>query len=406
MEKIYGNYMKKNHTYKKQRMTRKKTRKVRGGKAIGSGGFGCVFRPAIKCKKRNKKIESKKYVSKVMTPKHAKSEYNIIKKVEKVLDKVPNYQQYFLVDDIHKCKPGPLSEEDKINFDKKCKPLRKHDNLTSKNVNENLFKIEQLVMPNGGVTLDTYYKNMESLDNLIYINTQLIELLYDGILPMNELSMYHADLKESNILYNIDTYKLAIIDWGLAFKYKRGKIPNIIRNKPFQYNLPFSVILFNSKFEERYQRFMKDEFLKKTGSYVIDLDNQESMSMLWSFIGEYINYHNEWRGPGHYDLIKTIWDDYSPSGDAIDIIILYLLSILMVYTNEKNGNFESQLYFQDVFLKNIDIWGLLMCYISVMEEDYFDKKNAVYELLKKHCLMTGPKSINIIELRDDMNRLF
>ena len=261
-------------------------------------------------------------------------------------------------------------------------------------------------MPNGGVTLDTYYKNMESLDNLIYINTQLIELLYDGILPMNELSMYHADLKESNILYNIDTYKLAIIDWGLAFKYKRGKIPNIIRNKPFQYNLPFSVILFNSKFEERYQRFMKDEFLKKTGSYVIDLDNQESMSMLWSFIGEYINYHNEWRGPGHYELIKTIWDDYSPTGDAIDIIILYLLSILMVYTNEKNGNFESQLYFQDVFLKNIDIWGLLMCYISVMEEDYFDKKNAVYELLKKHCLMTGPKSIDVIELREDMNRLF
>ena len=398
--------MKKNHTYKKQRMTRKKTRKVRGGKAIGSGGFGCVFRPAIKCKKRNKKIESKKYVSKVMTPKHAKSEYNIIKKVEKVLDKVPNYQQYFLVDDIHKCKPGPLSEEDKINFDKKCKPLRKHDNLTSENVNENLFKIEQLVMPNGGVTLDTYYKKMESLDNLIYINTQLIELLYDGILPMNELSMYHADLKESNILYNINTYKLAIIDWGLAFKYKRGKIPNIIRNKPFQYNLPFSVILFNSKFEERYQRFMKDEFRKKTGSFVIDLDNQESMSMLWSFIGEYINYHNEWRGPGHYDLIKTIWDVYSPTGDAIDIIILYLLSILMVYTNEKNGNFESQLYFQDVFLKNIDIWGLLMCYISVMEEDYFDKKNAVYELLKKHCLMTGPKSIDVIELREDMNRLF
>lgn len=398
--------MKKNHTYKKQRMTAKKTRKVRGGKAIGSGGFGCVFRPAIKCKRQNKKIESNKYVSKVMTPKHAKSEYNIIKKVEKVLDKVPNYQQYFLVDNIHKCKPGPLSEEDKINFDNKCKPLRKHDNLTSKNVNDNLFKIEQLVMPNGGVTLDTYYKNMDSVENLVYINSQLIELLYDGILPMNELSMYHADLKESNILYNIDTYKLAIIDWGLAFKYKRGKIPNIIRNKPFQYNLPFSVILFNSKFEERYQRFMKDEFRKKTGSFVIDLDNQESMSMLWSFIGEYINYHNEWRGPGHYDLIKTIWDDYSPTGDAIDIIILYLLSILMVYTNEKNGNFESQLYFQDVFLKNIDIWGLLMCYISVMEEDYFDKKNAVYELLKKHCLMTGPKSIDVIELREDMNRLF
>ena len=397
--------MKKNHTYKKQRMTAKKTRKVRGGKAIGSGGFGCVFRPAIKCKKRNKKIESNKYVSKVMTPKHAKSEYNIIKKVEKVLEKVPNYQEYFLVDDIHKCKPGPLSEEDKKNFDTKCKPLRKHDNLTSKNVNDNLFKIEQLVMPNGGVTLDTYYKNMDSVENLVYINSQLIELLYDGILPMNELSMYHADLKESNILYNIDTYKLAIIDWGLAFKYKRGKIPSIIRNKPFQYNLPFSVILFNSKFSDRYERFMKD-FKKKTGSFEIDVNNQESVSMLWSFLSDYVKYHNEWRGPGHYDLIKTIWDDYSPTGDAVDIIVLYLISILMVYTDEKTGAFESQVYFQNVFLKNIDVWGLLMCYAPVLEKNYFDKGNNVYELLKNHCLMSSAKPADIYTLRDDMNRLF
>jgi hypothetical protein len=27
-------------------------RKIKGGKAIASGGFGCVFNPAIKCKTR------------------------------------------------------------------------------------------------------------------------------------------------------------------------------------------------------------------------------------------------------------------------------------------------------------------------------------------------------------------
>ena len=55
-----------------------KTRKNRkGGKVIASGGFGCVFSPALKC--QGKKSRGKNMISKLLTKKHALSEYNEIK---------------------------------------------------------------------------------------------------------------------------------------------------------------------------------------------------------------------------------------------------------------------------------------------------------------------------------------
>ena len=35
--------------------TQKKSKTMKGGDLIGSGGFGCVFRPALPCKNRTKK---------------------------------------------------------------------------------------------------------------------------------------------------------------------------------------------------------------------------------------------------------------------------------------------------------------------------------------------------------------
>ena len=61
---------------------------ARGGKVIASGGFGCVFSPALKC--QGKKTRGKNRISKLLTKKHAISEYNEIKNFKKKLDKIPN----------------------------------------------------------------------------------------------------------------------------------------------------------------------------------------------------------------------------------------------------------------------------------------------------------------------------
>ena len=54
-----------------------------GGKVIASGGFGCVFNPALKC--QGKKTRGKNRISKLLTKKHALSEYNEIKEGSKVV---------------------------------------------------------------------------------------------------------------------------------------------------------------------------------------------------------------------------------------------------------------------------------------------------------------------------------
>ena len=51
--------------------------KQKGGKVIDSGGFGCVFKPALKCEKAVNECNRNK-ISKLMTSKHAKDEYNQI----------------------------------------------------------------------------------------------------------------------------------------------------------------------------------------------------------------------------------------------------------------------------------------------------------------------------------------
>ena len=92
-----------------------------GGKVVGSGGFGCVFRPALKCK--GKKRTVKKMISKLMSEKHAISEYKEIQTFKKLLQTIPNYTRYFLLNDITICKPDTLTNDDLQNFNSKCGAL-------------------------------------------------------------------------------------------------------------------------------------------------------------------------------------------------------------------------------------------------------------------------------------------
>ena len=75
--------------------TKKNYRNNKGGKVIASGGYGCVFDPALKCEGASKREANK--ISKLMTEDHATSEYEEINKIKDQLDSIPNYQDYFLI---------------------------------------------------------------------------------------------------------------------------------------------------------------------------------------------------------------------------------------------------------------------------------------------------------------------
>jgi len=366
--------------------SRKKTRK-NGGKAIGSGGFGCVFRPALKCK--NRQTRKKHMVSKVLLKKYANREYKTIKHIKDIVDEIPNYQRYFLVDNVEKCTPAPLSKKDLNHFDTRCKALEKHDGIMGKNVNANLNKLRMINLSDGGVTLETAYHNMDNMDNLLYINEELINLLEYGIIPMNNLDVYHADIKEANVLYNTESNHVGLIDWGLSFQYK-NHIPSIIKDKPLQYNLPFSLILFNSTFD----KLFKNEFKNHKVTYVSVLQFMKNFIKIWA----------EERGEGHTSVMEDIWGYFSRDEKVMNNIIApYLTKVVLSFM--KGKVFQKKKYFHEVFLPIVDVWGFLLCYSPILEQDIFDKREWVYSLYKKHLLDDPTQPINMDILIRDLHSL-
>jgi serine/threonine protein kinase len=398
-----------------------------GGKVIASGGFGCVFKPALACKNGTRKVNG---VSKLMTVKHAEDEYAEITLIKNKLNKIPNYANYFLIDEIDKlCVPAELSDADKGNFTEKCSALQK-DNFTAQNINTSLNKLRVLSMPNGGITVKDYIYNSKSLNQIKELNNKLIELLQNGIVPMNEIGIYHGDIKDTNILVDT-TMQPRLIDWGLTTEYpvkhkQRFSWPIQWNNKSIQFNLPFSVILFSDEFIEQYNDYVREYGMP---------NDAESLNMenLDSFIVDYLYFWmEEGRGIGHIVTINAIVEilynldksthatDKIKKGTTdeyvvvyvktIEIITIYIRKILIKYTRKKNAELAVDTYLNDAFIKNIDKWGFVSTYLPFLKmasKDNLDKyKNEkVFNIIKDLFLFLYETSDRAITGKEIANKL-
>jgi hypothetical protein len=70
-----------------------KNHNVIGGDIFGSGGFGCLIRPALQCK--NAAAPNNNTVSKLMTKKHTDSEFNEYKSISAIYVKFPIIKNIF-----------------------------------------------------------------------------------------------------------------------------------------------------------------------------------------------------------------------------------------------------------------------------------------------------------------------
>jgi hypothetical protein len=365
-------FSRKNNT-RKNRTTNK--REMFGGSVIASGGFGCIFKPSIKCGNNSLKDDS---ISKLMLNKYAKHEYNEIQKYKKMLRNIPNYSDYFLVEGFSLCKPKELNKQDLTDFNEKCSALTKK-NYSETNINSQIDALMSLNMPYGGVDIDDFIEKTDfSISKMKLLNQTLIQLLKKGILPMNEQHVYHCDLKDSNILVSDkkEQLKTRIIDWGLSTTYhNEKKIPSVLTHRPFQYNIPYSNILFNSEFTKLCTKFLKNN---PNPSY---LDVR-------SFVINYVLFWINERGIGHLKKMNTIFTilfendliniDTTYKNELIEFnytlhyIFEYLSQIIYKYI--ENGKLNLHDYFVNVFLKNIDVWGFTTCYFSLVDF-VIDKNN-------------------------------
>lgn len=401
--------------------TKKNYRNNKGGKVIASGGYGCVFNPALKCEGASKRESNK--ISKLMTDRHATEEYEEINKIKDKLDSIRNYKDYFLIYDSTLCRPAKLTASDLIAFSKKCTALPK-DDITKTNINTKLDEVMSLNLPNGGLPVDDYIYSNGGYDKLYKTHMALMNLFKRGILPMNKNNVYHSDIKDSNVLIddNGSELKARLIDWGLTVEYKPGtttKFPKNWRNRPLQFNVPFSVVIFTDKFYENYSEYLKN------GGKVEEAE-------LRPFI---INYLNEWmkeRGAGHYKFINeimfllyssTLTSISEPSKPGVieseitmPFIIDYIIDVLLHYTKFKaDGALNLREYLNEVYIQIVDIWGFIMVYYPFLEmfsSNYFSLNENELKIFKQlqfifneYLYTPRHEPININELLNDLKIL-
>ena len=357
---------------------------ITGGKVIDSGGFGCVFFPSLKCKKSEKSEKSEesinnKYISKVMLKEDALDEMKLLKTIRTSLRTIPNYENYFLLDNIKLCKPDSFTKKDLQSFDK-CSRLLRHD-ITNENINDNIDNLRIINMPYGGVSLSDYYLN-ENYKKLSNINQHLINLLMNGIIPMNKKHICHGDIKPNNILVLKKNNKIytRLIDWGLSVIHtNKTSYTNYYSN--FNFNIIFSVMLFHDNFIDRYNDLYYFSQPNKSQIIELILDHVQEKYIkgidILDTIFELLFKNDIWKKK--YDSLSYKLTKHKY---ILPFIVEYVYNILIKFTI--HDKFQAQTYFSKVAIYNMDIWGFLICYAIILIPYY---KKSVLDTREQEILM-------------------
>lgn len=189
-----------------------------GGKFLAKGSFGCVYKPALKCKDKPTRLDG--YVSKIMGKNHAEIEIEEQKEIDKI---DPNYYYHLKIGE--SCIPDmPDTQND--NRLTECN-LMGRDLDTYAN-SRNIDKLQEdyriVHIEDGGMGLDGWIKNMNNVkkfkdvkfcEMMLYNFTRIIYALDE----FNRHKMGHFDLKTGNIVYNDKTNRFNLIDFGFLSAY-------------------------------------------------------------------------------------------------------------------------------------------------------------------------------------------
>ena len=204
---------------------------------IGEGSYGCVHKPALKCK--NKEYDpDPNIVSKLLTKKNANDEL----KEFKLIKKADNKEDFY------------LGQPDSCELDRGVKNKTAIDSCNRFDSNKiNDYKL--LLLKNGGSDLsgieDKYKsmpKNRHSTRKMEGFWLDMSRILYGSMLLMDKKIVHH-DLKQQNIVYNEETGRVNFIDFGLMTTMLKMKNAATKNKYPFgtHWSFPAEVILYDKR---------------------------------------------------------------------------------------------------------------------------------------------------------------
>lgn len=326
----------------------------KGGKFLASGGFGCVYRPALLC--RGDKTTKRDYnkVSKIM------KFYNAYDELEQTsyIDKIdPDFDFHMRTPVL--CKLGDIDnkEDNHLNECPNIQPfevmntLRTYtDEWLERNKSfgdiikykDRLWHAEELCVLQqdyGGMPISKWFKSKDKTHLTPKLFKKLLyalEPLFRGLYKSIKKNFINIDIKDDNILYNPDTNRFIFIDFGAA-----GSIDNIKENhmhffRNHYFPLPFDSILFNN------YRLSSDEIIDKYfTSYNYDLHKK--------LFNDYNQLHNlELLKKNKQSFLDSKTQYFTNYLKAIPVYSfgIYLAEILQKFTGrlQKDKIFDNQLY--------------------------------------------------------------
>ena len=173
--------------------------------------------------------------------------------------------------------------------------------------------------------------------------------------------------------------------------------------------------MFQQSFISNYEEYIK-------------INSNKEKDKLTNFIMNYSKYNFETNGYGHMKYVEkilyllfindkiyeNITRDKYVEIKIKEYYVNYFYEILVNYTN-MNGIFEIEKYFDNVFIKNLDVYGFIISYVYIIEDLFnnYDKLNEsgiiLYNKIKiiflKYLFSNSTKIINKNELINNLKSL-
>jgi len=359
---------------------------MKGGKPIGSGGFGCVFRPALLCEGETRRAPGT--VTKLMNKQNFNQEEAELKKIAPHIAKIPNNEKYFVVTQIKKCIPQSYSQEDLTNFNEVCKPLLKGKYKTSATYIERDTRNGEYIglnLPDGGMDVFDYLiESRPSKKDISKFLGSYMLLIQKGIRPMNIAGVCHFDVKSENMVYNSSLNETKLIDWGFA-QFIPETAPAPILEKPLMQNSPFTILLFYSKPQNNPILQFFREFLVTDGGglttvplsttirdqaiiaphkkeiFIKELSKVFRSSIFFNE-DSIVSFFGTRHVLGQFKYIVRQYFDGKPAR-LLKCISNQLANVLVEFSYNERGNhfvdFDLTRFFRTVYRFNVDIYGAL-----------------------------------------------
>jgi serine/threonine protein kinase len=359
---------------------------------LDEGGFGCVIRPPLNCNKGPKTPSS--MVSKLQLKKYAIYEMSQLDKLKKICRKIPNCQNYAVID-VKICTPKiPKQNKNKTRcslleefseslyyISRKKRVKKKTLKLKSK-----IDKIKILNMPYSGVNLHRYilkHVDFKKPETFIKINNSIIDMYQNFIMILNKNNFYHNDIKTLNILVDNDE-RFRLIDFGISNK--------IVFSHQFIFNKPYMYILLSDYFLEKIEELkQKGHLIRKFVeplilNYVTLIKINKSQDYLYT-----------------KEILEFLFPNSTSNNDTINSLLLETLIQTSLTYNTSNE-------WVNIYIHNLDIVSValmypdILCAVAMNNKVNVNFKQSITSFFTKYVLECYTK-IKPEEFIADLNNL-